>query len=124
MRCEQTLGPVKLALVDSHLLQLHAGFDGCLSSLLPYGCTAVALEQSAVWSAQGDNSAQADVAMVLRGKRLTVIPACDLVPGDIVDIAVGAKVPADMRVLDIHSSTFRVDQARRQRSLDTHAKQA
>ena len=62
--------------------------------------------------------------MVLRGKRLTVIPACDLVPGDIVDIAVGAKVPADMRVLEIHSSTFRADQACGLPSLGTHGKQA
>jgi magnesium-transporting ATPase (P-type) len=30
---------------------------------------------------------QADVATVLRGKRLMVLPACDLVPGDIVEIA-------------------------------------
>ena len=77
-----------------------------------------------VWPAQEDDPTQADVAMVLRGKRLTVIPACDLVPGDIVDIAVGAKVPADMRVLEIHSSTFRVDQARGLRSLNTPVKQA
>ena len=62
--------------------------------------------------------------MVLRGKRLTVIPACDLVPGDIVEIAVGAKVPADMRMLEIHSSTFRADQAGGLRSLNTHAKLA
>ena len=77
-----------------------------------------------MWPTQKDGFAQADVAMVLRGKRLTVIPACDLVPGDIVDIAVGAKVPADMRVLEIHSSTFRVDQARSLCSLDTHVKHA
>jgi len=32
-------------------------------------------------------SLQADVATVLRGKRLMVMPACDLVPGDIVEIA-------------------------------------
>ncbi|KAK9840627.1 hypothetical protein WJX81_005487 [Elliptochloris bilobata] len=54
---------------------------------------------------------EADVAMVLRDKRLTVVPARDLVPGDIVEIAVGAKVPADMRVLNIFSSTFRADQS-------------
>ena len=78
------------------------------------------LESIKVWPAQKDGSAQANVAMVLRGKRLTVIPACDLVPGDIVDIAVGAKVPADMRVLEIHSSTFRADQARSLRSVSAH----
>ncbi|CAO3616058.1 unnamed protein product [Mucor hiemalis] len=35
----------------------------------------------------------------------------ELVPGDIIDLAVGDKIPADARVLSISSSVFRVDQA-------------
>jgi Ca2+ transporting ATPase len=39
------------------------------------------------------------------------IHASELVPGDIVSIAVGDKIPADCRLLSILSSNFKVDQA-------------
>ncbi|EFJ13461.1 hypothetical protein SELMODRAFT_122175 [Selaginella moellendorffii] len=55
---------------------------------------------------------QADVATVLRNGLLSIVPASNLVPGDIVEVAVGCKVPADMRVIDmLSSSALRVDQA-------------
>lgn len=52
-----------------------------------------------------------DEAKVLRNGELRKIRAEELVPGDIIDVAVGDKIPADARVLEIHSSVFRVDQA-------------
>eukprot|EP00249_Psilotum_nudum_P020077 c27552_g1_i1 orf=73-3078(+) len=54
---------------------------------------------------------QAEVATVLRNGLLSIIPASELVPGDIVDVTVGSQVPADMRVIKLLSSNFRVDQA-------------
>lgn len=54
---------------------------------------------------------QADVATVLRNGLLSIIPASDLVPGDIVEIGVGCKVPADMRVIKMIGNQLRVDQA-------------
>ncbi|XP_057852487.1 calcium-transporting ATPase 3, endoplasmic reticulum-type [Cryptomeria japonica] len=54
---------------------------------------------------------QADVATVLRNGLLSIIPASDLVPGDIVEVGVGCKVPADMRVIEMLGSQLRVDQA-------------
>ncbi|KAH7912139.1 hypothetical protein BJ138DRAFT_1005081 [Hygrophoropsis aurantiaca] len=52
-----------------------------------------------------------DEAKVLRSSQLARIHASELVPGDIVSVAVGDKVPADCRILSISSSSFRVDQA-------------
>ncbi|DBA82876.1 TPA: Calcium-transporting ATPase 3, endoplasmic reticulum-type [Trebouxia sp. C0004] len=54
---------------------------------------------------------EADVATVLRKGRLHVIPASQLVPGDIVEVAVGCKIPADLRLTEILSSVIRVDQS-------------
>ncbi|KAK6926877.1 Cation-transporting P-type ATPase, N-terminal [Dillenia turbinata] len=54
---------------------------------------------------------QSEQATVIRGgNRVTNIPAKEIVPGDIVELRVGDKVPADMRVLSLISSTFRVEQ--------------
>ncbi|XP_038893795.1 calcium-transporting ATPase 4, endoplasmic reticulum-type-like [Benincasa hispida] len=53
---------------------------------------------------------QSEQASVVRNGKRTSIVAKDLVPGDIVELRVGDKVPADMRVLRLVSSTFRVEQ--------------
>lgn len=54
---------------------------------------------------------QADVATVLRNGCFSILPAADLVPGDIVEVSVGCKIPADMRMIEILSDHLRVDQA-------------
>ncbi|CAL9121634.1 unnamed protein product [Musa textilis] len=54
---------------------------------------------------------QADVATVLRNGCFSILPATELVPGDIVEVGVGCKVPADMRLVEMLSSQLRVDQA-------------
>uniref|UniRef100_A0A2N9IX07 P-type Ca(2+) transporter n=1 Tax=Fagus sylvatica TaxID=28930 RepID=A0A2N9IX07_FAGSY len=54
---------------------------------------------------------QSEHATVTRdGKKIQSLPAKDLVPGDIVELKVGDKVPADMRVLQLISSTLRIEQ--------------
>ncbi|KAH9620918.1 hypothetical protein KSS87_011024 [Heliosperma pusillum] len=54
---------------------------------------------------------QSEHATVTRdGKKDASLPAKELVPGDIVELRVGDKVPADMRVLTLISSTLRVEQ--------------
>jgi Ca2+ transporting ATPase len=52
-----------------------------------------------------------DEAKVLRSGQMAKIHASELVPGDIVSIAVGDKIPADCRLLSVSSSSFRIDQA-------------
>ncbi|KAJ7273542.1 Ca-transporting ATPase [Mycena haematopus] len=52
-----------------------------------------------------------DEAKVIRSSQVARIHASELVPGDIITVAVGDKIPADCRVLSISSSSFRIDQA-------------
>ncbi|KAN0141272.1 Ca-transporting ATPase [Lactarius tabidus] len=52
-----------------------------------------------------------DEANVLRSGKVNRINACKIVPGDIVAVSVGDKIPADCRLLSVSSSSFRVDQA-------------
>ncbi|KAK3149457.1 hypothetical protein QOZ80_3AG0217620 [Eleusine coracana subsp. coracana] len=54
---------------------------------------------------------QADTATVLRNGCFSILPATELVPGDIVEVGVGCKVPADMRMVEMLSHQLRVDQA-------------
>ena len=52
-----------------------------------------------------------DEAKVLRDGQWTRIHATELVPGDVISIAVGDKIPADCRLLSVASTSLRVDQA-------------
>ncbi|WWC60140.1 potassium/sodium efflux P-type ATPase, fungal-type [Kwoniella dejecticola CBS 10117] len=52
-----------------------------------------------------------DEASVIRSGRSYKVPASELVPGDIVSVHVGDRIPADCRILSFSSSSFRVDQA-------------
>ncbi|KAF7804519.1 Calcium-transporting ATPase 4, endoplasmic reticulum-type [Senna tora] len=54
---------------------------------------------------------QSEHATLIRdNKKIPSMPAKELVPGDIVELKVGDKVPADMRVVELISSTLRVEQ--------------
>ncbi|KAG8371397.1 hypothetical protein BUALT_Bualt13G0083500 [Buddleja alternifolia] len=54
---------------------------------------------------------QSENATVIRGgRKISNLPAKELVPGDIVELRVGDKVPADMRVISLISSTLRLEQ--------------
>ncbi|KAF9566270.1 calcium-transporting ATPase [Agrocybe pediades] len=52
-----------------------------------------------------------DEAKVIRSSQVSRIHASELVPGDIISVAVGDKIPADCRLLSVSSSSFRIDQA-------------
>jgi len=55
---------------------------------------------------------QPDQAKVLRdGCYILDLPARELVPGDIVELRVGDKVPADMRIVSLKTSTIRMEQS-------------
>lgn len=50
-------------------------------------------------------------AMVLRGGEWRRIEAEHLVPGDVVEIRVGDKVPADLRLVSLRTTTLRIEQS-------------
>ncbi|KAI9099712.1 hypothetical protein DFS34DRAFT_501424 [Phlyctochytrium arcticum] len=52
-----------------------------------------------------------DEAKVIRDGSVQKINARDLVPGDIVQLVVGDKIPADCRILEITSGSFKTDQS-------------
>jgi Ca2+-transporting ATPase len=55
---------------------------------------------------------QSEHAIVIRdGKLISSLPARELVPGDIVELGVGDKVPADMRIISLKTSTVKVEQS-------------
>ncbi|KAJ7556513.1 hypothetical protein O6H91_05G086600 [Diphasiastrum complanatum] len=55
---------------------------------------------------------QSEHAKVLRdGEWIPDLPARELVPGDVVELRVGDKVPADMRLAYLKTSTLRVEQS-------------
>uniref|UniRef100_A0A8D2Q6J7 Calcium-transporting ATPase n=1 Tax=Varanus komodoensis TaxID=61221 RepID=A0A8D2Q6J7_VARKO len=73
-----------------------------------------------VWQERNAESAiealkeyEPEMGKVIRADRNGVqrIRARDIVPGDIVEVAVGDKVPADIRIIEIKSTTLRVDQS-------------
>lgn len=74
-----------------------------------------------VWQERNAESAiealkeyEPEIAKVLRQNKLGQaqrIKARELVPGDVVEVAVGDKIPADIRITSIFSTTLRIDQA-------------
>lgn len=53
----------------------------------------------------------ANEAKVVRSGKLKRIKADDLVPGDVISVAIGDRIPADCRLLSIQSNSFNVDQS-------------
>ncbi|KAF4317053.1 hypothetical protein BBO99_00006355 [Phytophthora kernoviae] len=54
---------------------------------------------------------QPENARVMRDGEMVTVPARELVPGDVVEIRVGDKVPADLRLLSMKTTAIRVEQA-------------
>ncbi|ETV89473.1 hypothetical protein H257_00743 [Aphanomyces astaci] len=54
---------------------------------------------------------QPENARVLRNGVMTTLAARDLVPGDVVEIRVGDKVPADMRLISLKTTAMRAEQS-------------
>ncbi|KAK8730336.1 hypothetical protein OTU49_008229 [Cherax quadricarinatus] len=73
-----------------------------------------------VWQERNAESAiealkeyEPEMGKVIRAGKLGVqkIRAREIVPGDIIEVSVGDKIPADMRLIKIYSTTLRIDQS-------------
>ncbi|PGH15884.1 calcium-translocating P-type ATPase, SERCA-type [Polytolypa hystricis UAMH7299] len=82
-----------------------------LAILILNSIVGVSQESSAEKAIAALQEYSANEAKVIRDGVVQRIKAEELVPGDIVSVAVGDRIPADCRVLSIHSNSFRVDQA-------------
>ncbi|KAL0558096.1 hypothetical protein IC582_006660 [Cucumis melo] len=109
-----------VAAVVSFLLALINGETGVTAFLEPSVILMILAANAAVGVITETNAEkallelrayQADIATVLRNGCFSILPATELVPGDIVEVAVGCKIPADMRMIEMLTSQLRVDQA-------------
>lgn len=73
-----------------------------------------------VWQERNAESAiealkeyEPEMGKVVRGDKAGVqkIRAKEIVPGDVVEVSVGDKIPADIRLIKIYSTTLRIDQS-------------
>ncbi|KAK2069484.1 hypothetical protein P8C59_004064 [Phyllachora maydis] len=82
-----------------------------LTILILNAVVGVSQESSAEKAIAALQEYSANEATVLRNGHVQRIKAEDLVPGDIVDVVVGGRIPADCRLISIESNSFAVDQA-------------
>ena len=54
---------------------------------------------------------QSESARVLRDGKMATIPSREIVPGDIIEVKVGDRVPADTRVISLKTTSLRIDQS-------------
>lgn len=82
-----------------------------LTILILNAVVGVSQESSAEKAIAALQEYSANEAKVVRNGHVSKLKAEMLVPGDIITIAVGDRIPADCRLLSVHSNSFSVDQA-------------
>jgi hypothetical protein len=109
-----------LAAVVDLVLAIVNGETGFTALVDPFVIALILAANAAVGVATETNAAaaiaalremEAESARCLRGGVITTLPVRELVPGDIVEVRVGDKAPADCYVIHIHTAALRVDQS-------------
>jgi Ca2+-transporting ATPase len=54
---------------------------------------------------------QSETARVLRDGKMSTINSRELLPGDVIEVKVGDRVPADARVIELKTTSLRIDQS-------------
>jgi Ca2+ transporting ATPase len=91
--------------------RLMVRFEQILTILILNAVVGVSQESSAEKAIAALQEYSASEAKVFRNGKIRRIRADELVPGDIVSVVVGDRIPADCRLVSILSNGFRLDQA-------------
>ncbi|KAH1003134.1 hypothetical protein HUJ05_011076 [Dendroctonus ponderosae] len=106
-----------------YVLALFEEHDGAFTAFVePFVILLILIANAVVgvWQERNAESAiealkeyEPEMGKVIRGDKTGVqkIRAREIVPGDIVEVSVGDKIPADIRIVKIFSTTLRIDQS-------------
>ncbi|KAJ4318349.1 hypothetical protein N0V94_004479 [Neodidymelliopsis sp. IMI 364377] len=82
-----------------------------LTILILNSVVGVSQETSAEKAIAALQEYSANEAKVVRDGAIKRVKADDLVPGDVISVAIGDRIPADCRILSISSNSFNIDQS-------------